>query len=77
MRFCEDVTFSAEETLIRFDRSFDLKLSETEASLRFSKCTRQYPGQVSQNESSNYGPRQTPAKKPDPRRLAGPTSYRD
>jgi AraC-like DNA-binding protein len=35
MRFCEDVTFSAEETLIRFDRSFlDLKLSETEASLR-------------------------------------------
>jgi len=35
MRFCEDVTFSAEETLIRFDRSFlDLKLSGTEASLR-------------------------------------------
>jgi AraC-like DNA-binding protein len=35
MRFCEDVTFSAEQTLIRFDRSFlDLKLSETEESLR-------------------------------------------
>ena len=35
MRFCEDVTFSADETLIRFDRSFlDLKLSGTEASLR-------------------------------------------
>ena len=35
MRFCEDVTFSAEETLIRFDRSFlGLKLSGTEASLR-------------------------------------------
>jgi AraC-like DNA-binding protein len=35
MRFCEAVTFSAEETLIRFDRSFlGLKLSGTEASLR-------------------------------------------
>jgi AraC-like DNA-binding protein len=34
MRFCEDVTFSADETLIRFDRSFlDLKLSGTETSL--------------------------------------------
>ncbi|CAB3714806.1 AraC family transcriptional regulator [Paraburkholderia rhynchosiae] len=34
MRFCEDVTFSADETLIRFDRSFlDLKLAETETSL--------------------------------------------
>jgi AraC-like DNA-binding protein len=35
MRFCEDVTFSAEETLIRFDRSFlGLELSGTDASLR-------------------------------------------
>ncbi len=35
MRFCEEVTFSADETLIRFDRSFlDLKLTETETSLR-------------------------------------------
>ena len=35
MRFCEDVTFSADETLIRFDRSFlELKLTETEESLR-------------------------------------------
>lgn len=35
MRFCEAVTFSAEETLIRFDRKFlDPKLSETERSLR-------------------------------------------
>jgi AraC-like DNA-binding protein len=34
-RFCENVTFSASETLIRFDRSFlDLKILETEATLR-------------------------------------------
>lgn len=34
-RFCEDVAFSAAETLIRFDRSFlDLKVMETEASVR-------------------------------------------
>lgn len=35
MRFCEAVTFSASETLIRFDRSFlGLKLMETETTLR-------------------------------------------
>lgn len=35
MRFCEAVTFSASETLIRFDRSFlDLKVMETETTLR-------------------------------------------
>lgn len=34
-RFCEDVAFSAAETLIRFDRSFlDLKVMETETSMR-------------------------------------------
>jgi len=35
LRFCEDVTFFAPETLIRFDRSFlDLKVTETETTLR-------------------------------------------
>lgn len=35
LRFCENVSFSAPETLIRFDRNFlDLKVTETEATLR-------------------------------------------
>jgi len=35
LRFCEDVTFFAPETSIRFDRSFlDLKVTETETTLR-------------------------------------------
>ncbi|ACC74014.1 AraC family transcriptional regulator [Paraburkholderia phymatum] len=34
-RFCEDITFSATETLIRFDRRFlNLKVVETESTLR-------------------------------------------
>src|SRR5438876_1358357 len=35
LRFCENVTFSAPETLIRFDRSLlDLKVTQTETTLR-------------------------------------------